>query len=1155
MKRECAWILGLLLLALGSSVMAVEPEEPSGKKALLIGISEYAHLKPLRGAANDVDLMASVLVGRYAFDQGNVRVLRNAAATREAILTSLAALVATAEPHDAIYVHFSGYGSQVSDQSGEELDQLDESLVPYDGRGGADDILDDEIEMFLRDIVKKTRNVTLTLDVCYRPRAARGGTQLRCIEPLDVGSKQQFQSSFRDDKDDFSAARSDIAILQAADRDSVANEARFDNGVHGALTYQLAEAMAGAVAGASFGEVLEQAHAQLSARFPTQNVSFDLRRYNAPPLFIVDARSQWGGVVSVLGDQSSVRLAAGRTRGFDVGQSVKIYAPDTRDFEAAEPIAEAQIERTSDTISMGTVSTASAIPPGSIAVVSDRDEQFLLTVWIDEESIGSRDRDALIKRLTRIPEVRVVRGELDGQIQISRSDTLYSIVSGDLVPLNEGLRSVDEVGRQVDEWASWYSLLEKRNPRSRLSIDLNLARMDGSDGPIRPGDLLEVTLTNTSDRPIYLQTWVFSTDGSADPWPSQKQRLEPNESHVQTAGTFLPDDRQVVMDYIKVFASDERFRIDSERAGRTRSFGRSLEEVDWTTAQVSYELRRQNTRVIGFAVHAEDASRSEPVAGTDGRRSICSPGSQSECVFGDDLNGDGTVIVIDRTLAPRSDDDIEPRDAFEEAYSLGESLGVDRVEPLFEAPFADKYLDFGARSGGDDDHDEAAARDRLWSVKYVRAPEAWQFMRDSLGKQAGAEAAGVRIAHLDTGYREHPEFYREIPPTVLPEFGLDLVDDGDPFDTLTTSGFLPNPGHGTVSGSTIVSPSGCQLANSKQFAPCVSGTGPGSQIVPVRVHTSVVVVNQRKLAKAITEVVKGNVRGEPRIISIAMGGPPSWSLWRAVRSAEKAGILIIAAAGNNVKVVVWPARFRSTIAAGAINVRCGIWSGSSEGSRVDISAPGQSVWHGYIDRNVAKKPRDQIGMGNGTTFATATTTGIAALWVAAHQGSSEFTTAVNAGTLTEAFRQAVKDTAWKPVGGDPGQPDHVCPEIDEWNIDRNGAGILNALALLQAPLDATAERSGVSDELSDLPMYSSLYPEGADRDQIVADYRGLFIRPDDTRTAIFEAEILYFYSMNETVRRAIDYTVEGNNEPDDYKRTREALLRARVSEALARALQ
>ena len=45
----------------------------------------------------------------------------------------------------------------------------------------------------------------------------------------------------------------------------------------------------------------------------------------------------------------------------------------------------------------------------------------------------------------------------------------------------------------------------------------------------------------------------------------------------------------------------------------------------------------------------------------------------------------------------------------------------------------------------------------------IRVEEAWGLLRREKGAKAGAEAQGIMIAHIDTGYRRHPEVWMSIP--------------------------------------------------------------------------------------------------------------------------------------------------------------------------------------------------------------------------------------------------------------------------------------------------------------------------------------------------------------------------------------------------------
>ena len=135
--------------------------QPPHKRALLIGINDYSAsrlpstgLEPapgrdwanLDGALNDVTIMRDLLVSLRGFAPSDVAVLTDQQATRKAILQAIdTRLVAPVKPGDIILFYYSGHGSQVRNSLSDELDHLDESLVPADSRRGAPDIRDKEL--------------------------------------------------------------------------------------------------------------------------------------------------------------------------------------------------------------------------------------------------------------------------------------------------------------------------------------------------------------------------------------------------------------------------------------------------------------------------------------------------------------------------------------------------------------------------------------------------------------------------------------------------------------------------------------------------------------------------------------------------------------------------------------------------------------------------------------------------------------------------------------------------------------------------------------------------------------------------------------------------------------------------------------------------
>ena len=80
----CALVFG----ALSSCLLA--PQGPT-KRALLIGIDDYAAttVADLRGCVNDVELMKTVLVGKFEIPTANILMLKNEQATRSGILNAI----------------------------------------------------------------------------------------------------------------------------------------------------------------------------------------------------------------------------------------------------------------------------------------------------------------------------------------------------------------------------------------------------------------------------------------------------------------------------------------------------------------------------------------------------------------------------------------------------------------------------------------------------------------------------------------------------------------------------------------------------------------------------------------------------------------------------------------------------------------------------------------------------------------------------------------------------------------------------------------------------------------------------------------------------------------------------------------------------------
>jgi hypothetical protein len=321
------------------------------------------------------------------------------------------------------------------------------------------------------------------------------------------------------------------------------------------------------------------------------------------------------------------------------------------------------------------------------------------------------------------------------------------------------------------------------------------------------------------------------------------------------------------------------------------------------------------------------------------------------------------------------------------------------------------------RSSGGSDPDLPGSVPRDWSNTAVRA--------DRARAQFGVTGAGVRVGHPDTGYTAHPQIAG---PRLRIADGHDFVDgDSDPRDSMAGM----HPGHGTATGSVIFSGS----------APDLFGIAPGAELVPLRVSTSVMHFNFSNVVQAL---YRARDRG-CHVVSMSLGGP--WagrSLSRAADQLVAEGMILLAAAGNHTKMVIFPALLENVIAIAASNADTRPWSGSAAGAAVDITAPGESVWRAHAFKKNGTLQFD-TQRSSGTSYATATAAGVCALWLQ-HHGAAALR-ARYGGRLSSVFTDLMK-THCRPVPG--------------WNTERYGPGILDAVGLLGAALPAfggTAVRS------------------------------------------------------------------------------------------------
>jgi hypothetical protein len=284
--------------------------------ALLVGVTRYDNLPlsyQLKGPANDVDLLASILPG-LGFPSTNTRILAEPPVgsdrpTRAAILRELDRLAQIGQKGDYVYIHFSGHGSREPAPSASlpgaaESGGFQDIFLAADvGRwnGGsqavAGALTSHEVGEAIRRIRARGAFVWVVFDSCHSGAMVRalpatdGDERERLVDPVDlgvpvnvvsgarfgparIGTANALPQALTDQEIDpesggfvgFFAAQSDEATVEMHLPAEVG-----DSKVQGLFTFTLARALTAKPRATyrSLGESILQAYASLNRLFPT----------------------------------------------------------------------------------------------------------------------------------------------------------------------------------------------------------------------------------------------------------------------------------------------------------------------------------------------------------------------------------------------------------------------------------------------------------------------------------------------------------------------------------------------------------------------------------------------------------------------------------------------------------------------------------------------------------------------------------------------------------------------------------------------------------------------------------------------------------------------------------------------------------------------
>lgn len=216
-------------------------------------------------------------------------------------------------------------------------------------------------------------------------------------------------------------------------------------------------------------------------------------------------------------------------------------------------------------------------------------------------------------------------------------------------------------------------------------------------------------------------------------------------------------------------------------------------------------------------------------------------------------------------------------------------------------------------------------------------------------------SASVVVAVIDTGIdTTHPDLAANIGT------GYDFGDgDSNPHDDCTDPTVR---GHGShVSG--IISAVGNNATG-------VTGVGWGLSIMPLKVAQSDCDLFLDDVASALVYATNNGAH----VVNISLGGEHEATMQAAVNAATSAGLVVVAAAGNESTddfTFSYPAAYSDVVAVAATDRTDQVASFSNYGSWVDIAAPGDEI------RSTI--PSNTYGYKSGTSMASPMVAGVVGL--------------------------------------------------------------------------------------------------------------------------------------------------------------------------------
>lgn len=538
--------------------------------ALLVGIDEYQPpVSPLKGCVNDINAMETFLRVRGSGDQLELVVLKNAQATRQAIIDHFRSHLGRAGADDVALFCYSGHGSQQKSPPEFwhlESDRMDETLVCYDSRTkDIYDLADKELAFLIAEVAQNNPHIVILLDCCHSGSGTRDepGTHVAIRRAVTDGRERPLESYICTQEEVQRLHTSDKQsrtesgwfdlpygnhLLIAACRDyETAKELDFGGEQRGAFSYYLLDTLQQVSRHLTYRDLFKRVEVlvknnvrdqlpqievssggDLSQPFlggivDTQRNDFTLLYDNAYGGWTIDGGAVHG-ISPVTGDDTTVLAVFPITTTPDQMQFLDIALGTARVTRVHPGVSNVEVTLEQDKQpdpqhTYKAVIVATPMPSMEVVLTGDAEgiqlvrDALAMTDANQKPSIYVREveqvaRDVGLRVLAHANTYRITRTTSDVPIVADLSG--YSV------------EHAKKVVQRLEHIARWYTILNLSNPSSRLSHDAVQmeVHLGTGENPMRGGPMYEETIPCESPCRLEYQR----KDGTLKP-PAYKLKL------------------------------------------------------------------------------------------------------------------------------------------------------------------------------------------------------------------------------------------------------------------------------------------------------------------------------------------------------------------------------------------------------------------------------------------------------------------------------------------------------------------------------------------------------------------------------------------------------------------------------------------------------